>query len=160
MNKKLQFNPTERFILLIVLPNNNDDDTYSNNNNNNSSTSGSSNINIKGVVEVSYLDTKHVLEELGEPGVSAVPYIASMAVDASQRRQGAATALLEAAEVVASSSQWWGEPRAVLHVFQDNSGAVELYKSRGYEVVFGDASWWGKLGARPRYLMRKKLGTD
>lgn len=52
------------------------------------------------MVEVSYLDEKEVLRSL-PPGAAAFAYIASMAVDAAWQRQGAASALLTAAERVA-----------------------------------------------------------
>lgn len=137
MMKKVQFNPVDRFVLLVVEDVDRED------------------AEIVGAMEISWIDIQHVLDELNEPGVTAVPYLASMAVDPSFRRSGAATALLEAAESLACLV--WEEPRAVLHVYQDNEPAIELYKRRGYEIVFADAGWWKRLGARPRFLMRKQL---
>jgi len=104
-------------------------------------------------VEVSYIDEKEVLKSL-DPGVERFVYIASMAVESSQRRRGAASALLSAAEQAARA---WGEDQAVLHVYQDNTSAIELYKKRGYEIIYGDAAWLARLAVRPRFLMRKRF---
>ena len=78
-----------------------------------------------------------------------------MAVDPSTRRKGAATAMLTAAELIA---QRWDEQQSLLHVYQDNTPAVEVYKANGYEIIFQDAPWLAKLAVRPRFLMRKQFG--
>ena len=108
-----------------------------------------------GVVEVSYLDEKEVLQSL-EPGTQGFIYVASMAVDPAQRRRGAATALLAAAEAVALA---WDEGQATLHVYQDNASAIELYERRGFEIIYKDAPWLARLAVRPRFLMRKRFGA-
>lgn len=132
MNKKLKYNPADRFVCLVVEERN-----------------GSVPI---GVVEVSYIDVKEILKSL-EPGTEGFVYIASMAVDTEYRRRGVASALLKGAENVAKR---WDEKQALLHVYQDNVPAVELYKNREYEIIYQDAPWLAKLAVRPRYLMRKK----
>jgi ribosomal protein S18 acetylase RimI-like enzyme len=150
MNKKLKYNPEDRFVCLVAedvskLKNNNttsDDDA--------SSTTAEA---IVGIVEVSYIDEKEVLSSL-EPGRTGVTYIQSMAVDVSRRRQGAAAAMLTAAEQVAIE---WSQQLAVLHVYQDNESAVKLYKKQGYSIIFQDAPWLAKLAVRPRFLMRKNF---
>lgn len=108
---------------------------------------------IAGVVEVSYINEKEVLKSL-EPGTERFVYVASMAVDPSVHRQGAASALLLAAENVGHA---WDEQQVLLHVYQDNFPAIELYKKRGFEIIYQDAPWLAKLAVRPRFLMRRLL---
>lgn len=138
MNNKLKYNPEDRFVCLVA-----------------EEVRGSSNgnINVVGIVEISYITEKEVLASIG-PGTEGVAYIQSMAVDSARRRMGAASALLSAAEKVV---QEWGEDLAVLHVYQDNKTAVNLYEKRGFSIIFQDAPWLAKLAVRPRYLMRKNL---
>ncbi len=50
----------------------------------------------------------------------------------------------------------WEEEQPVLHVYQDNLPAVQLYRANGYEVIFQDSALWARVGARPRYLMQKQ----
>jgi ribosomal protein S18 acetylase RimI-like enzyme len=133
MQKKIKYNPSHRFVCLIVEP------------------VGQS--NPVGVVEISYIDEKEVLQSL-EPDTQGVVYIASMTVSSAVRRQGAARALLEAAERVTKE---WDEDKCVLHVYQDNTAAIDLYKKQGFETIFGDAAWLAKVAVRPRYLMKKAI---
>jgi ribosomal protein S18 acetylase RimI-like enzyme len=150
MNKKLKYNPEDRFVCLVA------EDVSKLKNSNNSTDGGGGNEfadAVVGVVEVSYIDEKEVLSSL-EPGRTGVTYIQSMAVDLSRRRQGAAVAMLMAAEQVAME---WSQQLAVLHVYQDNDSAVKLYKKQGFEIIFQDAPWLAKLAVRPRFLMRKNL---
>ena len=132
MNKKLKYNPADRFVCLVV------EDSHG---------------GVIGVAEVSYLDEKEVLASL-PPETPGFVYISSMAVDPSRRRQGAASALLLAAEAVAKS---WSDDALHLHVFQNNTSAVDLYKYHGFQCIYQDAPWLAKVGVRPRYLMRKML---
>ena len=134
MQKKLRYNPVDRFACLVV-----------------ERADGTG--RVEGVVEVSYIDEKEVLSSL-EPGTQGVVYVASMAVAPSARRQGAAKALLEGAVGVAKE---WGETQAVLHVYQDNQPAVALYAKEGFSTIFQDSPLWAKVGVRPRFLMRKGL---
>lgn len=131
MNKKIKYNPADRFVCLVAV------DEVSN--------------SVIGVVDVSYLDEKEVLNILG-PGTDGFVYIASMTVHALWRRRGVALALLEAAKLVARE---WNEGAAYLHVYQDNAAAIDLYKKHGFEIIFQDPSWLTMVGVRPRYLMRK-----
>jgi ribosomal protein S18 acetylase RimI-like enzyme len=131
MNKKIKYNPAERFVCLVAI------DEVSN--------------SVVGVVDVSYLDEKEVLRILG-PGVDGFVYIASMTVHATWRRRGVALELLEAAKLVAKQ---WSEGAAYLHVYQDNAAAIQLYKKHGFEIIFQDPSWLAMVGVRPRFLMRK-----
>jgi ribosomal protein S18 acetylase RimI-like enzyme len=138
MQKKLRYNPADKFVCLVVEP---------------ASASGGGGGGVVGVVEVSFIAEKEILASL-EAGTQGFPYIASMAVDPGVRRQGAATAMLGAAQGVAGA---WRERQALLHVYQDNAPAVDLYRAAGYETIFADASWWAKLAVRPRFLMRKRF---
>ena len=133
MQKKLKYNPSHRFVCLVVEPVGENGPV--------------------GVVEVSYIDEKEVLQSL-EPGTQGVVYIASMTVSSDVRRQGAAKALLEAAEEVTKE---WNEDKCVLHVYQDNSAAIALYEKQGFETIFGDAAWLAKVAVRPRFLMKKAI---
>ena len=45
----------------------------------------------------------------------------------------------------------------MLHVYQDNLPAVKLYEGRWYSVIHQDSPLWGRVGARPRYLMQKQM---
>ena len=144
MNKKLRYNPEDRFVCLVAEKEGLLQPTPP---------SSSSLSSIVGVVEVSYIDIKEVLNSL-EPGMEGVTYIQSMAVDPMQRRRGVASALLGGAEKVAKE---WAEKMAVLHVYQDNESAISLYKKQGFDVIFQDAPWLAKLAVRPRYLMRKDM---
>ena len=138
MNKKLKYNPEDRFVCLVA------EDLRK---------PGGIRGMAAGVVEVSYIDEKEVLSSL-EPGTPGVAYIQTMAVEPSLRRQGVATVLLAAAEKVV---QEWREQLAVLHVYQDNTPAIKLYEKRGFETIFQDAPWLAKLAVRPRYLLRKNF---
>jgi len=76
MQKKLKYNPVDKFVLLVV--------------ERVGPAGGAS--PVEGVVEVSFIDEKEVLQSL-EPGTEGVAYVASMAVAPSARRgrgQGAA----------------------------------------------------------------------
>ena len=145
MNKKLKYNPEDRFICLVAEPRNSIFGTTQNNDNKTGEST------VAGVIEVSYIDEKEVLSSL-DPGTTGVAYIQSMAVDPALRRQGIASTMLSAAERVARE---WAEQLAVLHVYQDNTKAIELYKKAGFAVIFQDAPWLAKLAVRPRFLMRK-----
>ena len=67
---------------------------------------------------------------VGEAKRSA--YIANLAVHASARRTGCASALMEKAEQVARR---WKYPGIFLHVHKNNKQALALYRSRGYSIV-------------------------
>jgi len=155
MNKKLKYNPDDRFVCLVAedvskLKKNKSRDGVNQNDSSNSADA------VVGVVEVSYINEKEVLSSL-EPGRTGVTYIQSMAVDLSRRRQGAAVAMLMAAEQVAIE---WSQQLAVLHVYQDNESAVKLYRKQGFDIIFQDAPWLAKLAVRPRFLMRKKFKNN
>jgi len=128
MQKKLKYNPVDKFVLLVV--------------ERVGPAGGAS--PVEGVVEVSFIDEKEVLQSL-EPGTEGVAYVASMAVAPSARRQGAAKALLEGATSVCRE---WGEAQAVLHVYQDNEAAVRLYSQDGWVTIFQDNPSWAMVGVR------------
>ncbi|WPT10777.1 hypothetical protein PSENEW3n2_00001949 [Picochlorum sp. SENEW3] len=143
MQKKLKYNPEDKFISLIVEAN---EDSMPD-----SSNKGST--GVLGVVEVSYIDEKEVLSSL-DPGTPGVVYIASMTVSEQVRRKGAAKALLEGAIAVTKA---WNEDICVLHVYQDNAPAIHLYHACGFETIFADAAWWARVAVRPRFLMKKTV---
>lgn len=80
------------------------------------------------------------------------PYISSMTVARSARRQGLAQALLH---VVERQGVLWQQPDLTLHVYEDNGPAVELYTKTGFRVLDQDPSWRKALGSRVRLLMHK-----
>jgi ribosomal protein S18 acetylase RimI-like enzyme len=133
MLKKLKYNPKDKFVCLVV-----------------ERPGGGG---IQGVVEVSYVDEREVLQCL-EPNIPGVVYIASMAVNPSVRRQGAAQALLEGAVEV---TREWRENKCVLHVYQSNKPAILLYEKRGFKTVYEDSPLWAKVGVQPRFLMQKSI---
>lgn len=135
MQKKLRYNPADRFVCLVV--------------------EGVQGEGVVGVVEVALLGEKEkeIMQSL-EPDTAAFAYVASMAVAPAVRRRGAASALLAATERVAAL---WGERQSLLHVYQDNAPAVQLYQANGYKTIFQDAPWLARLAVRPRFLMRKWL---
>jgi len=99
----------------------------------------------------------------GEGGASAssslrrVGYFASMAVDPSARRSGAARAMLGAAEALAAC---WGLGVLALHVYADNAGALSLYGGQGWREVEREPAWVAWVpGKRPRVLMAKRVGV-
>lgn len=151
MQKKLKYNSTDDFLCLVIEPTNTA--KLFDGKSREPSTSGSV---VCGVIEVSLLAEKEVLDALKSfnANVEIFSYISSMCVDPPCRRKGAASALLQAAE---KKTKLWRQDQAVLHVYQDNEGAIALYSRAGYEIIQQDASWYSMLGMRPRYLMRKRL---
>ncbi|KAI7836825.1 hypothetical protein COHA_009326 [Chlorella ohadii] len=139
MQKKIRFNPDELFASLVIEPSNP------------TAVSGNGS-KVIGGVEVSYVGQKDILCLL-EPGTEGYCYIASMVVAPTWRRRGAAAALLAAAE---AAVELWDERQAVLHVYQDNIAAVQLYQKQGYEVILQEKGGLAAMGRRPRFLMRKR----
>eukprot|EP00890_Picochlorum_soloecismus_P006723 jgi/Picsp_1/876/NSC_04364-R1_gcn5-related n-acetyltransferase family-like protein len=139
MMRKIRFNPADRFVCLVAEYM--QQDNYD---------------NVIGVVEVSYIDEKEVLQSL-EPGTPGVVYLASMTVDPGCRNKGVAKLLLKAAFEVTKE---WNEEQCVLHVYQDNSAAVELYKGAGFLTIFQDAAWLAKVAVRPRLLMKRVVRSN
>jgi len=111
---------------------------------------------VVGVVEVSLQDFKDVLQML--PGGLATnetyAYVASMAVAAQERRRGLALAMLQSAEAQALQ---WGQRNLVLHVYEDNVPAVQLYTRYGMQLLSKDPSWRKLLGGRIKVTMYKDL---
>ena len=136
MMRKIRFNPADRFVCLVAEYTQQDNPQ-----------------NVVGVVEVSYIDEKEVLQSL-EPGTPGVVYLASMTVDPGFRNKGVAKLLLKAAFEVTKE---WNEEQCVLHVYQDNAAAVELYKGAGFLTIFQDAAWLAKVAVRPRFLMKRNV---
>lgn len=82
-------------------------------------------------------------------------YVSNLAIDDDYRRQGIATALLEACDQLARR---WGFSMIYLDVLEDNRGARQLYRRAGYETEGVRGSWLGYLlGRSRRLLMRKRI---
>ena len=137
MMRKIRFNPADRFVCLVAEYTQQQDNLQ----------------DVVGVVEVSYIDEKEVLQSL-EPGTPGVVYLASMTVDPEYRKKGVAKLLLRAAFEVTKE---WNEKQCVLHVYQDNSEAVGLYKGAGFSTIFQDAAWLARVAVRPRFLMKRNV---
>ncbi|KAL6961951.1 GCN5-related N-acetyltransferase 10, chloroplastic [Sarracenia purpurea var. burkii] len=104
-----------------------------------------------GVVDVTVLRDKDVLQHLSE--AEEYLYVSGIAVLNNFRRKKVATALLKACEVV---SDLWGFEYLVLRAYEDDLGALKLYGIAGYRIVAGDPPWmttW--IGRKRRVLMIK-----
>lgn len=104
---------------------------------------------VGGIVDVSVQQNKEVLREL-PPDVSSYAYLSSMAISEHLRRQGAARALLKAAERTARD---WDQAHLALHLHEDNEPARKLYERAGYRLVNRRTPFLG----RTRLLMLKSV---
>ena len=80
-------------------------------------------------------------------------YLANLATRPDYRRQGVASQLLEACEVL---TRRWGFQDIYLHVLEDNVGARSLYQKLGYHIKQSDADLITWLLGRPRQLLLHK----
>eukprot|EP00899_Mesostigma_viride_P023190 jgi/Mesvir1/4055/Mv22183-RA.1 len=106
-----------------------------------------------GVVDMAVLHDADVLQHLPEDEEEYV-YLSGMAVAEDLRRRGVATALLAGAESMAAGV--WGFNYAVLHVYEKNAAAVQLYARNGFTVVDRDPLWSSEWLGRPRRLLMIK----
>ncbi len=53
----------------------------------------------------------------------------------------------------------WGQTVAVLDVHEENSAAVRLYESAGYQSTSVDPDWVKLLGKRKKLHMQKALSS-
>ena len=92
--------------------------------------------NVVGVVEISVqrdFECMRALEDVeGLSKTHEYAYLSCMAVDASARRRGFATALIAGGEVIARE---WGFNLLTLHVFAENADALRVYERAGYTVL-------------------------
>lgn len=130
LKQKLQYNTPDSFACLVAERTNGDRTTV-------------------GVADVSLQSDKEVLRKLPE-AVEQYAYLSSMAVDSALRRQGAAQALLSAAEQMAGT---WKQRYLALHLHTDNTPALRLYRRAGFEEVDRVSPFLG----RPRILMVKTV---
>jgi ribosomal protein S18 acetylase RimI-like enzyme len=91
---------------------------------------------VVGVVEISVqrdFECMRALEDVeGLSKTHEYAYLSCMAVDASARRRGFATALIAGGEVIARE---WGFNILTLHVFAENADALRVYERAGYTVL-------------------------
>ena len=91
---------------------------------------------VVGVVEISVqrdFECMRALEDVeGLAKTHEYAYLSCMAVDASARRRGLATALIAGGEVIARE---WGFNLLTLHVFAENVDALRVYERAGYTVL-------------------------
>lgn len=80
-------------------------------------------------------------------------YISNLAVKATSRRRGVATALLHACEQMALS---WGFQHLYLHVLENNHQARRLYYRVGYRLHRVEWSWECWILGKPRKLLLHK----
>ena len=72
----------------------------------------------------------------------------------NNRRKKVGTALLKACEKL---SGVWDYEYLVLRAYEDDLGALELYRNAGYVIVSGDPQWMTSwIGRRRRVLMIKR----
>ncbi|KAK7812465.1 hypothetical protein CFP56_007699 [Quercus suber] len=109
---------------------------------------------VVGIVDVTVLRDKSVLQYLPAAEVEEYLYVSGIAVLKSFRRQKIATLLLKACDVL---SVMWGFEYLALRAYEDDFGARKLYTNAGYRVVSGDPQWmttW--IGRKRRVLMIKR----
>ncbi|KAL7200119.1 hypothetical protein ACSBR2_022261 [Camellia fascicularis] len=138
---RLQNSPPDRYACLVAEPNSNDDDNKEEEE------------EVVGVVDVTVLRDKAVLQHLPTPANEYL-YVSGIAVLSKFRRKKVGTALLKACEKL---SGVWDYEYLVLRAYEDDLGALELYSNAGYVIVSGDpqcmTSW---IGRRRRVLMIKR----
>lgn len=97
-----------------------------------------------GTVEIS------LRSQLWPPFQPRRPYIANLAVNDQNRRQGVAQSLLKSCETIATQ---WGFSKLFLHVKPQNAQAMKLYKKMGYKPCDRQSRWL----ASQRLLLSKHL---
>lgn len=108
------------------------------------------------VVEMFLAQDSRILTSITDAGLASQPpsfygLITSMAVHEEYRRQGCATALLEA---IHSALEDFETDWSVLHVHSDNHRARALYEQVGYHNLGSDSALWQQLvGGKDRTLM-------
>ncbi|KAM3683868.1 hypothetical protein ACJW31_12G181700 [Castanea mollissima] len=136
---KLRNSPPNRYACLVAEPTTNASDSQK---------------QVVGVVDVTVLRDKSVLQYLPAAEVEEYLYVSGIAVLKSFRRQKIATLLLKACDVL---SVLWGFEYLALRAYEDDFGARKLYTNAGYRVVSGDPQWmttW--IGRKRRVLMIKR----
>ncbi|MFZ9737557.1 MAG: GNAT family N-acetyltransferase [Prochlorotrichaceae cyanobacterium] len=80
-------------------------------------------------------------------------YLSNLAVLEYSRRQGIATHLIQACEMI---TQTWGFTGLYLHVLKNNQRACNLYCRAGYQIIQEEAPWEAWLLGRPPCLFLHK----
>lgn len=114
---KLRNSPPNRYACLVAEPTTNASDSQK---------------QVVGIVDVTVLRDKSVLQYLPAAEVEEYLYVSGIAVLKSFRRQKIATLLLKACDVL---SVLWGFEYLALRAYEDDFGARKLYTNAGYRVV-------------------------
>ncbi|CAL5434588.1 unnamed protein product [Camellia sinensis] len=129
---RLQNSPPDRYACLVAEPNSSDDDDEEEEE------------EVVGVVDVTVLRDEAVLQHLPTPANEYL-YVSGIAVLSkfsnkqrialtNNRRKKVGTALLKACEKL---SGVWDYEYLVLRAYEDDLGALELYRNAGYVIVSG-----------------------
>ncbi|XP_002991978.2 uncharacterized protein LOC9645196 isoform X1 [Selaginella moellendorffii] len=108
-----------------------------------------------GVVDLTALDDKDMLQHLQDDYADEYLYVSGLAVDENYRRRNVATALLQGVDLRASL---WGFKHLILHAYEDDVRARRVYSKSGYKAVALDPIWastW--IGRRRRVIMTKRV---
>jgi ribosomal protein S18 acetylase RimI-like enzyme len=93
-----------------------------------------------GVIEVSVQRDSEVMRAMGTiEGLTVTDeyaYLSCMCVESTRRRSGIATTLIRAGESIAKE---WGFNLTMLHVYENNRGAMEAYERNGFATL--DRPW-------------------
>jgi len=93
-----------------------------------------------GVIEVSVQRDSEVMRAMGTiEGLMVTDeyaYLSCMCVESTRRRSGIATTLIRAGESIAKE---WGFNLTMLHVYENNRGAMEAYERNGFATL--DRPW-------------------
>ena len=114
---------------------------------------------IVGACEVSIQRDFEAIEALrearGEDDAEEYAYLSCMTVDEAHRRRALASLLMRAGERVARE---WGFKVALLHVYEENRGAVRAYEKAGYETIRAPfRTPYDVLRGRTKLLMAKRI---
>ncbi|PIN09294.1 Peptide alpha-N-acetyltransferase [Handroanthus impetiginosus] len=135
---KLRNSPPDRYACLVAEPKTNDPHK--------------SQKEFAGVVDVTVLREDSVLQHL--PGMEEFLYVSGIGVLNKFRRQGVATTLLKACDMLSSR---WGFEYLALRTYEDDYVARKLYSKAGYRVVSADPPWMSTwIGRRRRIFMIKQ----
>ncbi|KAI3918354.1 hypothetical protein MKX01_041674 [Papaver californicum] len=140
---KLRNSPPDRYACLVAKTADTSSDT-----------SSLSEQGLVGVVDVTVLRNKDVVQHLD--GAEEYLYVSGIAVFNKFRRQKVATALLKACDVLLNI---WGFQYLALRAYEDDSAACRLYTNAGYRIISKDPLWTTWIGRKRRVLMIKRSNS-